>query len=260
MTINYKNSLVCFIDLLGFKDEIDSGGDPSLIHDVLHGAKINESNEASVKVEKIGQETRFQVFTKVTTFSDCIVMSFSDGDFDHSLLADWVKSAFIQFWDSICQFSMYAMRRGFVLRGGLTIGDVFHDRGIIFGPAMNRAYELESKSAKYPRIAISDLLLSKLNEDTKQKYLKQDLSDGIFYIDFLKSLVDENINPATGDYCGNSECISKLITKNILLLSQKKENANKLQKWKWFSNYYHDCCQAAGFKCRCDFECGKYEI
>lgn len=46
--------------------------------------------------------------------------------------------------------------------------------------------------------------------------------DVLFYADFLRSLVDENINPEPDNFSSNSECIAKLLTKNILLLSQKK--------------------------------------
>lgn len=40
---------------------------------------------------------------------------------------------------------------GFFFRGGVTIGDLFHDGHIVFGPALNQAYDLESKKAVYPR-------------------------------------------------------------------------------------------------------------
>lgn len=39
-----------------------------------------------------------------------------------------------------------------LLRGGITIGDLYHDGSIVYGSAMNEAYLLESKKAKYPRI------------------------------------------------------------------------------------------------------------
>jgi hypothetical protein len=36
--------------------------------------------------------------------------------------------------------------------GAVTIGLVHHDAEIVFGPALNRAYMLESQQAKFPRI------------------------------------------------------------------------------------------------------------
>lgn len=40
------------------------------------------------------------------------------------------------------------------MRGAVTVGAIHHDQHIVFGPALNRAYELESKVAFYPRILI----------------------------------------------------------------------------------------------------------
>ena len=43
---------------------------------------------------------------------------------------------------------------GFLLRGGVTVGDVIHEDEIVFGPGLNRAYYLESKIARYPRFVL----------------------------------------------------------------------------------------------------------
>ncbi|HTG56249.1 MAG TPA: hypothetical protein VL943_08285, partial [Niabella sp.] len=46
---------------------------------------------------------------------------------------------------------------GMMIRGGITIGDLIHEEnGALFGPAMNEAYRLESNSAIYPRVVISN--------------------------------------------------------------------------------------------------------
>lgn len=47
------------------------------------------------------------------------------------------------------------LRKGITVRGGMTVGKAIHESpGVLFGPAMNRAYELESGScfALWPRI------------------------------------------------------------------------------------------------------------
>jgi hypothetical protein len=47
-----------------------------------------------------------------------------------------------------------AAMKGFLLRGGITVGDVVHDDECVFGPGLNRAHELESEIAHYPRFAL----------------------------------------------------------------------------------------------------------
>ena len=48
------------------------------------------------------------------------------------------------------------MSKGILLRGGITVGQLCHKDNIVYGPAMVEAYELESKSAIYPRVIVSE--------------------------------------------------------------------------------------------------------
>jgi hypothetical protein len=51
---------------------------------------------------------------------------------------------------------MYYQNLGMMIRGGIALGGLVHEEGgALFGPAMNEAYHLESKSAVYPRVVIS---------------------------------------------------------------------------------------------------------
>ncbi len=48
------------------------------------------------------------------------------------------------------------IEKGILFRGGLTIGNIIHnENGTVFGQALIDAYQLETKSAKYPRIVLS---------------------------------------------------------------------------------------------------------
>ena len=44
--------------------------------------------------------------------------------------------------------------KGYLFRGGITVGDIVHDDECVFGPGLVRAYELESKVAQYPRFVL----------------------------------------------------------------------------------------------------------
>jgi hypothetical protein len=62
-----------------------------------------------------------------------------------------------------------------LLRGGVVIGKLIHQDNLILGPAMNEAYDLESKSALYPRITI--------DPDVMEMSARQhNLSDGLYAI------------------------------------------------------------------------------
>ncbi len=47
------------------------------------------------------------------------------------------------------------LRQGFLVRGGLTLGQLHHKDNLVFGPALNEAVQIEQEEAFYPRILIS---------------------------------------------------------------------------------------------------------
>jgi hypothetical protein len=49
---------------------------------------------------------------------------------------------------------LFSAHLGFFIRGGVTVGDIVHDEHVVFGPALNRAYHLESQVADKPRIVL----------------------------------------------------------------------------------------------------------
>ncbi len=57
-------------------------------------------------------------------------------------------------------YQIAAAMQGFLLRGGITVGQIIHDDECVFGPGLNRAYELESKIATYPRFVLDAELLT----------------------------------------------------------------------------------------------------
>lgn len=57
---------------------------------------------------------------------------------------------------SLAEIQFELLKKGILIRGGITIGNISYNSQTnqLFGKAMNRAYELESKIANYPRIVI----------------------------------------------------------------------------------------------------------
>lgn len=89
-------------------------------------------------------------------------------------------------------FQTLALQRNLLLRGGLTIGDLYVDNVLVWGKGLLRAYELESTVAIYPRIIVDSCVIEEI---VKTKYsggnkfdackIGQDL-DLAMYIDYLK--------------------------------------------------------------------------
>jgi hypothetical protein len=130
----YERRLVVFYDFLGWRSEIISAGsDPKKI------GRLRRMLLLHSRLLKIDGPVT------VTTFSDNVVIS---------TVPD--KDATPIFLDAIATLQLHASAKGFLMRGGVAVGDLIHDSEVVFGPALNRAYELESKIAIYPRIVVDD--------------------------------------------------------------------------------------------------------
>lgn len=140
--INYEERVTVFYDVLGWKSEVASAGqNPKYIARLAAALRMFASH-----VDQAGDQGAL-----ISTFSDNVV--FSKFYQPEELWWTLQGAATIQFGLAMI---------GFFIRGGVTIGPLHHDHRIVFGPALNRAYELESKEAVYPRIIIDPAILDRL--------------------------------------------------------------------------------------------------
>lgn len=134
--VHYELRLVCFFDTLGWKHKIDAAGiDPQKIARLALVPRLFSSAITALAKKLPG--------AIMTSFSDNVVVSIP---YD----ADRVLSSL----ESLAKIQLGLAMEGFFLRGAVTIGLLFHDDEIVFGPALNRAYQLESKTAIYPRVLL----------------------------------------------------------------------------------------------------------
>jgi len=158
----YQRRVVAFYDVMGWQSKIDGAGtDSARITQLKNIVRLFATTRG-----EYGVGTPFN--GRVTTFSDNVVVS-AKPEAD-SLLTVVMRLAMMQFG---------AAQIGFLIRGGITIGDILHDEHVVFGPALNRAYQLEHAMADMARIVIDPETLGAFDKFN-------DLigtEDGIHYID-----------------------------------------------------------------------------
>lgn len=139
----YKKKIVLFMDILGFKEIIEKKN-PQEIAQILSSIK---------QILPLGKD--LQTGYKMTQFSDSVILSFDIPEDKniagilcvlHSLLIVLVQSYDI------------------LLRGGMCIGEIYHEDPFVFGPAVNKAYKMESEEAKYPRIIVDKEIMDMFND------------------------------------------------------------------------------------------------
>lgn len=188
--IVYEDRLCLFIDILGFKQHIEESVKDEAKSTVrpftvfrIHYALSAISRAMNFSLE--GLSTGVRSSKQVTQFSDSVVVSYKLDE----------KSAVFDMLYDIYLLQIQLIQHGILVRGAITAGKLFHDKNLVFGPALVKAAELE-KLAMYPRVILNQEIIdlgknrhaqhhsSDDEEKSIMSLLKQDL-DGMFFIDYF---------------------------------------------------------------------------
>jgi hypothetical protein len=133
----YSERYVAFIDILGFREIVKrSEADPR-----LYEALVKTLSEIHAREPLGGEET---VDFQFQTFSDSIVISAASS-----------KIGLAYLLNSIHSLTLGLMQESLLIRGGIAKGKLYHEKGVMFGPAFIQAYEIEQTIANYPRVILS---------------------------------------------------------------------------------------------------------
>ncbi|MBN1214624.1 MAG: hypothetical protein JXA99_04200 [Candidatus Lokiarchaeota archaeon] len=159
-----ENSIVTFIDILGFKNHITEY-DKNQESNVLQ--RLQKSLSDSINAINLTKSIN-PLYSKVLDyqmFSDCLCLSIPIYDNDEDFISELNSMIIIA---TTYQFLM--LLNGFFVRGGISIGSYYSDDSMIFSGGLVRAYEIESKKAINPLIQIDESIIKriiKLRENDK---------------------------------------------------------------------------------------------
>ena len=233
--MDFKDSIVTYLDILGFKKSLENNNDFEKLFEIIKS--IRDQNTAASKVscdENTGQVT-ISIMPTITSFSDCIVFSIEI----EKLLS--IKHAV----DALCQFTQpladSLIRAGYLLRGGVARGFLYHQNGVIFGKPLIKAYELESSKAITPRILVeSDLAeeYRRCQDGPSSNFLLSTDSDDCNYLNYLKiSFLDSPTRELYKTTVQNKiRELKKQLENNIKAraFDLVGENVKVLEKWLYF--------------------------
>lgn len=173
MEYRYSDRLIAFMDILGFGSLIATSANPKYEEETI--ARVT-----AVLRESIG-------LLEKATVSDVAFTQFSDS-FAISVRADRPSEATLSaFTFSVLEIVRCFLKAKLFLRGGITRGKLLHNDDLLFGPAMNRAYELESKVARVPRIVLDPSTYSLVVRTILPYALRLD-DDDLYYVDYIDPL------------------------------------------------------------------------
>jgi len=198
--IMYEERVLAYIDILGFSNAVEK--------------TINKETESEIyyeteKIDNLLDEENFhlnireylvsrqRINGKVTSqFSDSVIISYLKENDIYNILQD------------VYFLCVMALEKGFLFRGAIVSGKLFHTEKKIFGPALVEAVKLEKSKAIFPRIIVAKDILD-IAKNNYSKCVEPDVEymnlmelvscdfDGFYYINYIEKLytgVDVGIN------------------------------------------------------------------
>jgi hypothetical protein len=242
----FEDHCVVFVDFLGFSNIVASGDEK--MADLLTILKALQSSRSDFRIaHQLIDERHGSVEIKaaISAFSDHVVISYplermrvAEGLDDQTIpyiVMDHARAM-------ISEIASLAFTQNLLVRGGITIGKLYHQEGVVFGQGLIDAYRLESEVAVYPRVVLSASMSSSAAWRTEDRRMVKRDFDGVYYLDYLHqmimSLAPEGINWMAG-LAKRMDIVNDLIQENIRSL----ENNGRLKeaaKWGWFYNKLAD--------------------
>ena len=249
--IKYERRIVAFIDILGFKEIVKQSEKDTtkieLLYYVLEFLKSWETSEKwdlrIVEIEEDAQKKGVHNFdirgkTNTTSFSDSIIVSVKVEENVNEMASTLITN--------LAYIGAILIEKGILFRGGITIGNILHnDNGTVFGQALIDAYQLETKSAKYPRIVLSDKLIKELNYPIETKrnrfpyhqYVDRFEDGCIGFHQMIYYQVVESWTEMTSEKMIDS--LAKVRKTIIHGLDTSFESPDVFEKYKWLKEQYN---------------------
>lgn len=244
MNSNYQQKYVIFLDILGFSKKIESKN-INYILDILSvfREEINRNNFNDIPLCEMHNQDGFQYvdicfedFKKIcgddfncTSFSDNVVISINPKQIT-------ARIDVIRFCQSL-QFEL--LKKGVIIRGGLSYGDIYHESDIVFGKALVDAVAIEKK-IKYPLIGVDPISCLEIINDFRSmmffdnaKMASVNFFQNMFFYD--KHYEDYNkiinfLNLELTPLIGDDSQEAKSITEKLEFLKGKASEEQRITK------------------------------
>jgi hypothetical protein len=165
MTVEYKQHYVAFLDVLGFKEMV---ADDLQYDKNQHLLKLYKCHTAAAGIFNDPSYT-------ITQFSDSVVIA---KPYDANAFSDFVKH--------VAEYQRLLLDEELLCRGGVAVNKHFSNGSFTFSAGLISAYQVESTTARYPRVVISPEVLSLVFPGgiKSLNYLVEE-NDGLWFIDYL---------------------------------------------------------------------------
>jgi hypothetical protein len=239
----FEKRYVALVDVLGFKSLIARmNAEPRLFRTIRDALKVVDKQsrafrkyrttfnaERRARVEAGGVSFVGDMRLQMTAFSDSFVVS--------DTRPAWHVLAAVQ------ALASHFLRQGILTRGGVVCGPAYHRGQVLFGPAINDAYFLETDVARYPRIVVApDVVTATWGYHKgvcRENLLRRD-TDGCWFVNVLSPALSHwealSVPSAESDDRRFRRRIRRIL---IELLQKAGTNAAHRSKVAWLINHFN---------------------
>jgi hypothetical protein len=164
----YKNSIVVFIDLLGFSEFVEHN-DYEKVSDLIEefyikAGKLYIDLQSHRQYDDMPDSNAIKVPIKFRLISDSVIISMEIDKEDENK-----DTLCIGLLNSIWNLSKELIGLDIIIRGGISYGELYDDGNYIFGKALVEAVKLENK-ANFPRIILSEKFIKFIDFENPAVY------------------------------------------------------------------------------------------
>jgi hypothetical protein len=227
--INFENKVVAFIDILGFKSIVN---DASVNSDKLETLKklINLLNKAVPLLDqRVSVNVPKELIPKHIYISDSIILS---APVSSVKMVDYCGLSVLVM--RVIQLTQLLLSKGYLIRGGISTGAVWHGDSNIVGPAYQEAYEIEAETSA-PRVELSESAKKLWEHQTEKMF-----SD--MCLNYRDCLMVNGLNSCyilhNSDTDGVVEKTFKTYIDTINSNINNIHNESARYKWWWFKEFF----------------------
>lgn len=230
-SIRYQTRIVAFIDILGWKNAIQKrlpSDDVKALGKTLMQLQwvTNHYNSLS---SFMPSGMQWPGNPMMTQFSDSLLISVDD--YEHGRFA---------LQDALQILSSNLISAGRLLRGGVTRGEIFHNGSLVFGPALTKAYELESQRASSPRVILCEKLGGEWGGTDSTGAIPWVASpDGCLFFNFLSPFMGRPFHKTPQAWQNHLRPFRELILK---MAGDSTCPEDVFSKYMWLAAYFDKVC------------------
>jgi hypothetical protein len=238
--LHYTPHVVTYIDILGFRELIHEKSPGAISRAIRHVRDVTVPDADKLKFDR----------ENYVNFSDLIVHTVPVHSKSNREKPWGIVSHEIRY---IAMVQAVLIEKDILLRGTITIGEIERSYGVLFGPGLIAAYELERDQAVYPRIVVDHRLTQALRSvpllrhrhrgyEDEMKVLSDVIrrdDDGVIFVDYL-GFMQKALENSPRSYRSLLETHRRLVERN---LAKFRDNNRVLSKYLWLRKYHNAVVQ-----------------